>query len=327
MRWVRLGLIVVAAAVVGALITLAIVHPAAKDADDEAPKAPQRVTIENGEPTVSLDAATQQKIGLTTAPVPAAANNEQQVDIFGTVVDVQDLAAIANQIATARGQIEQANAKAQYDRMELARLRTLNADNKNVSDRAVQEAAAAVASDNAAAGSASASMQAALSDATQKFGPAIARSVASQSQLYRDLVSIHQVLIAFAMPAGVSAPQALHITSPAPSDARLLSIAPRVDPRLQRPTFFYVAPAGALSAGMNVTARYAAAAGGQAVAVVLPPGASVSWQGRTWVYVRRDATHFVRRDASAINAGDQVVTNGAQQLLSEEMRAQLHESD
>lgn len=324
MKWTKLGLVIVAAAIAGALITIAIVHPSAKDADDEAPKAPQRVTIENGEPTVNLDLPAQQKIGLVTAPV-SSTERAASVDIYGSVADVQELAAIANQIASARAQLEQANAKAQYDRTELTRLRALNADNKNVSDRAVQEAEAAVAADNASAGSANAAIQAAISSATQKFGPAIAQAVGSHSQLYRDLVSIREVLIAFAMPPSVAAPQTLRITSPASVDAHLLSIAPRVDPRLQRPAYFYLAPATSLSAGMNVTAQYAAA-GGVRTAVV-PPEAIVSWQGKSWIYVRRDATHFVRRDVSNASAGDQVVTSGAQQLLSEEMRAQLHESD
>ena len=58
----------------------------------------------------------------------------------------------------------------------------------------------------------------------------------------------------------------------------------------------------------------------------MPPDAVVSWEGRSWVYVRRALTKFARVDASAVKAGDEVVTTGAQQLLSEEMRSQLHEA-
>jgi multidrug efflux pump subunit AcrA (membrane-fusion protein) len=114
-----------------------------------------------------------------------------------------------------------------------------------------------------------------------------------------------------------------------------LGIAPRVDPRLQGATFFYLAPGGKLSAGMNVTARFA---GTQAMSgAIVPSDSVVSFQGKSWVYIKRDPTHFVRREVSIRNpagggffvtnvpAGSEVVTNGAQQLLSEEMRSQLHE--
>ncbi|HSP34094.1 MAG TPA: hypothetical protein VLU46_07265, partial [Thermoanaerobaculia bacterium] len=111
-------------------------------------------------------------------------------------------------------------------------------------------------------------------------------------------------------------------------NGRLLSIAPRVDPKLQGASYFYLAAGGRLAPGMNVVARFT----GPAVltGVTIPADAIVSWQGRTWVYVRRDPTHFSRREvagqfATNIPAGTQVVTTGAQQLLSQEMRSQLGE--
>lgn len=323
MKALRLGLLVIAAAIVGALITLAVVKPK-EAAEEEGSKAPERVTVENGEPTINLDEATQQKIGLTTVAAQVTPPTTEE-DIFGTVLDVQDLATIENQIASARAQLEQANSKAHFDRNELSRLRALNADNKNVSDRAVQEAEANVAADSANASSANASIQASVNSAIQKFGPAIAKSLESQSELYRDLVSMQRVLIAFAARGPAVPPPKLHIIAPADVNAQFVSMAPRVDPKLQRPTYLFTAPAGSLSAGMTVTARFSSS-GGVRFGVV-PPGALISWNGKSWVYVRRDATHFVRREFSELKPGDQVVTSGAQQLLSEEMRAQLHEAD
>jgi hypothetical protein len=75
---------------------------------------------------------------------------------------------------------------------------------------------------------------------------------------------------------------------------------------------------------MNVTARYAG--GAVATVAAVPPEAVVSWEGKSWAYVRRSPTQFSRREAAAVRPGDEVVVNGAQQLLSEEMRAQLHEA-
>ena len=332
----RLIVVALAAALVGALITYAIVRPPAKDADEAAKPAEQRVAIENGEPTINLDAATQQKISLATTPVGASQQSEQ-MQLFGTVVDVQEIASLANQIAGARAQYDQAIAKGAFDRAELSRLRTLNADNKNVSDRAVQEAAATVAADDAAVKSAAATLDAAVNSARQRFGFIVGNSLISQAGLAQNLLSMRQTLVQIAMPVGTAAPRAVNVVANDGSTvaAQFLGIAPRVDPRLQGASYFYLAPGGKLSAGMNVTARFA---GTQAMSgAIVPSDAVVSFQGKSWIYIKRDPTHFVRREISIsapagggffvtnVPAGSEVVTNGAQQLLSEEMRSQLHE--
>ena len=315
----RIVLIAIASAAVGALIMFAFLHRGAAD-EAPPPKEEQRVAVENGEPTVTLDDETQKKIGIVTTPVTAAATTEE-LQAFGNVIDVKELADFANQYAAAHAQQQQAQSKASFDERELQRLRTLNADNRNVSDRAVQEAAANVAADNGQAAAAAAAMQGATTAVVQRFGTTIANALANHSPLYQNLIAMHDVLVELAMPAGVAAPNVVKIDD---VNATLLSIAPRVDPKLQGRTFFYLASSAKLSAGMNVVARIPTSRG--VSRVIVPPDAVVSWQGRSWVYVRRAPTKFARIDASAIKAGDEVVTTGAQQLLSEEMRSQLHEA-
>lgn len=302
-------LLIVAGAIAGALITFSLTH--GKKADEPAPaEAPQRVSVVEGEPTVTIDDKTQHEIGIQTMRATAGSQTEEK-ELFGTVLDVQDLASLQGQIDAARVQEQQANAKAAFDRAELQRLRTLNADNRNVSDRAVQEAAANVAADEGAIAAAGAAMRAANASIVQRFGPAV-------MPLIPDLIAMREVLVQVAMSGPPE--KTLRING---NEARLLSPAPRVDPRLQKTPYLYVAPAGLLAAGMNVTAHYDAPqfAGG----VSIPPEAVVSWNGRSWVYVRRSPTQFSRREVSALQAGAEIVTSGAQQLLSEEMRSQLHE--
>ena len=302
-------MLIVLGAIAGALITFSLTHKPAQE--PAAAEAPQRVSVVDGEPTVTLDEKTQREIGIVTARTGAGTQSEEQ-ELFGIVVDVQELAALQNQAAAARVQAQQANAKAAFDRAELQRLRTLNADNRNVSDRAVQEAAANVAADEGAAVAAAASMRAASAATVQRFGPAVV-------PLIPDLLSMRKVLVQ--VTASLSPPRSLQVGG---VEARLLSAAPRVDPKLQGTPYLYVAPGGTLAAGMNVTARYTEPRFVTGAAVI-PPEALVSWNGRTWAYVRRSATQFSRREASAVTPGKEVVTSGAQQLLSEEMRAQLHE--
>ena len=327
-RW-RLAAVVVAAALAGALVAVLVFRSRAAPQADEAKAEPKSVTIEAGEPTVEVDEKTQATIGLKTAAV-ASSQQSQQVQLFGTVVDVQELAAMQNQLANARAQLQQSSAKASADRAELARLRALNADNRAASDRAVQDAVATLAGDEANAASANASLDAARATATQRFGAAIASAMTSQSALYRDLLTFRTVLVQMTLPPGTPAPSSVVLTTNdgASINARLLSSAPRVDPRLQGASYFYLAPGGRLAPGMNVVAHYNGIS--SVTGVAIPADAIVSWQGKTWVYVRRDATHFSRREVAGqfttnIAAGTQVVITGAQLLLSQEMRSQLGE--
>jgi hypothetical protein len=336
----RIIIIAIASAIVGALIAVVFLKKgsAAESAAATPPAEQPRVVVENGEPTINLDEETQKKIGIATTRLTTA-NTTEELEAFGNVVDVKELADFANQYAAARSQQQQALAKAAFDERELQRLRTLNADNKNVSDRAVQEAAAMVAADNGQAAAANAAMQGTTAAVVQRFGPTIANALANRTALYQNLVSMHEVLVELAMPNGIAAPQTVRINAGPPASttsgnavgggsatviATLLSTAPRVDPKLQGRTFFYLASGARLIAGMNVAALIPTSRG--ISRVVVPPDAVVSWEGRSWVYVRRAPAKFARIDVSAVKAGDEVVTTGAQQLLSEEMRSQLHEA-
>jgi len=293
----RIILIAIASAAIGALITFAILHK--REPDEEQPKSEQkRVAVENGEPTITLDDETQKKIGIATTRVTTLTMNHE-VETFGSVVDVKDLTDLVNQSAAANAQLQQARSKASFDERELQRLRSLNADNKNVSDRAVQDAAATVAADNAQAAGATTAINTAHMSIVQRFGSA----VADRPSLIDDLIAMRKVLIEVAMPNGVAPPPALN-------GFTYLSPAPRVDPKLQGRTFFYVASGANLSAGMNVSLRVPT--GTATGAIFVPPDAVVSWQGRTWIYVRRAPTKFARIDAGAAKPGDEVVTTGAQ---------------
>ena len=57
----------------------------------------------------------------------------------------------------------------------------------------------------------------------------------------------------------------------------------------------------------------------------IPPSAIVWWEGQSFVYVEKTPGHFARRPLSAVKLGSpfSIVVIGAQQLLSEELRAQI----
>ena len=87
------------------------------------------------------------------------------------------------------------------------------------------------------------------------------------------------------------------------------------------------------------TARLAPAPGdGQksSQGISVPDSAVVWLDGKAWVYLQKDSERFVRRDITSgnpvqsgrfvsknIKAGDRIVTQGAQLLLSEEFRSEI----
>lgn len=121
---------------------------------------------------------------------------------------------------------------------------------------------------------------------------------------------------------------------------KLVSPAPRTDPRLQGVSFFYLAPAQTpgLLVGRNLLASLPV--GSQAQGVAVPASAVVRWQGKVWVYVQKEAQRFVRREISTetplkegwfvgdgLAAGEPIVVDGAQVLLSEELKSQIQLGD
>jgi len=117
--------------------------------------------------------------------------------------------------------------------------------------------------------------------------------------------------------------------------ARYVSPAPQGDSTLPGATYFYIASADGLRAGMRVAARMHVS--GKSQSGVIIPSVAVVWHGgKAWAYVREDNDTFVRKevmtdnevpggwfDAGNFEAGDEVVVSGAQLLLSEEQKFQI----
>jgi hypothetical protein len=123
--------------------------------------------------------------------------------------------------------------------------------------------------------------------------------------------------------------------------AQLIGPSFDVDPVTQRPAFNY-RMAGTwpgVAAGLPVTA-YVPTGPALAGAVAVPASATVQWEGLLWAFVERAPGQFsrVRIPTSTplvdgwavrgdLSPGDRIVTVGAEQLLSEEFRAQVQVGD
>lgn len=330
MNVIRTIAIALAAAVIGALITLAILRGGGKDADDadagKQEKTAERVSTVNGETVVTIDAATATRNNIETTAVTAA-QRSSATSSYATAVDVRDLVDARNQAGVARAQAEQSRARLAAAEAELARVKVLHADNRNVSDRVLQEAEANANAERAGLAAADAAARAASGMVAQRWGSAIVPYI-------DDLIANRRVLLQVV--SETQPPRQITISNgTANVTAAYVSPAVRSDPHIQGRSWFYVVPGGTIVPGMTLTANITQGAAQQGV--VVPHDAIVWSAGRSWVYVERAPNQFARRPVDAtVPMGDgyfvttiapnqRVVTSGAQQLLSEEAKPKVED--
>jgi hypothetical protein len=278
-----------------------------------------------------------------------------------------DRASLTDRLATAQADAESARANIASATAELNRVRRLNADDKNASDRAVEDAENHLAAEQAhlkgATGSISAlnaALEGSSAGSSGAFSMTLAKggivtevtahpgeSVDIGQQVLR-VARFDSILARVTVPAGLSIAGEPHATlvvighEKTPYQGERVGIAPQVDPKLQGQTFvFRIRDAdahAALRPGQSVTA-YLDSPGSRRAGVIVPRGAIVWHQGRSWAYVQTAGDSFARRAVEleepagagwftrSLKAGDEVVTTGVQTLLSEEFKSQIQVED
>ena len=268
-----------------------------------------------------------------------------------------------SRLASAQADIEASRASLAAAQSALNRIRTLNADDKNVSDRAVQEAEAHVAEEQAKMNGEQQSVRLLTAALASNREGATALDIArggtvvevlahpgesvEAGQAVLRLARFDKLLARVDVPAGETIASGLTTASIVPlgfNDKPLngarVGFAASVDPKTQgQPFVFRVADgSGELRPGLSVTAYLETPGPARSGAVV--PRSAVIWQtGKSWVYVQTDKEKFARREVAledpasggwftrSLKPGDKVVTRGAQMLLSEEFKSQIRVED
>jgi RND family efflux transporter MFP subunit len=265
------------------------------------------------------------------------------------------------QLATARADLNSSLASVAAAQSAYNRSKALNADNKNVSDKAVQEAEARLATEQAKQRAARANVNS-LEVSLQPGGtigdrPMVAErggevvdvliqpgEAVEQGASILRLVRLDHLLVRVDLPVGEHVSQnnrsALVIPAGfedhAPLPAERVAVAPATDPHTQgisllyrlKKTLFGLRPGTAITALLPVP-------GPLRQGVLIPRSAIVEQGGKSWVYIETSDERFTRRavrlDLSLPNGfvavygfspGDRVVVVGAQSLLSEEFKSE-----
>lgn len=328
-----------------ATVLLAACGGGGGDADDEEDRpvsSPPRVVETHGERSVVLDAAALAKSGVASEALETVTHRTGEI-AFGSVLDLTDLADQRGGLQSAAAAVDGARAALAASRAEYERVKALHNDQRIVSDEDLQAAKAAYERDVADVQAADAALEARSATARQQWGDAIAGWIERGSPTLRDLLRQRERLLLITLPAGTTASPpgtaALLASGRSVGSARLVSPAPRTDPRIQGPSFYYVAPATPdLLPGTSVT--LSVARGAPVAGVVVPEQAVVWWHGRAWAYVETGKGTFVRREiatdtpvapgyfvTAGVAPGERVVVRGAAVLLSEEGRGAVHGSE
>ncbi len=300
-------------------------RPASSTAD-QTPESPGTVTV-------SRDA--QERSGIATQAVEPVTLHPSTSG-YATVVDLQPLIALSKRMTTAEADVRSAQVAANASKQELARNRALYADDRNVSQKAVQQAEAADRASEARLESAQADLGEARAAAEQQYGRTLAGWAAQPSSPeFTGLASRKRVLVAVVLPQELPGdpPRIVRLAAPGyeRATAKLVSPSPRSDPLAAGRTYLYLSdvpyPTGLpLDAQVPLQAR--------AIEGFLVPEPAVVWYGNeAWVFVQKSPDRFERRalhaprpaqrgifTTTAFGPNDRVVATGAQLLLSEELR-------
>ena len=316
-------------------------YEASRVAEDEVIASSSHIASEDGTVTLTLSPASQQQSGIATSRLQAATHQTESTS-FGLVLGIDSLIDLRTRYLAARAEagvvkVALANSRRDYERMA-----QLNQDDRNVSDRALAAAEAAWKSDEAslaAADSAAASLHDAM---RQQWGETLANWATEQpaGAAMQGLLQRRQVLLQITLTEAVAdkgVPLMIQPTGSAEQavKAHWLSAAPATDAAIQGRTYYYLALAASLRAGMRVTAVVTGT--GKSTSGVIVPSAAVIWYAnQPWVYQKQAADKFVRRrintdsesrdgwfNSGGLAPGDEVVTRGAQLLLSEEFKYQI----
>jgi len=311
-----------------------------RDPDDEdrprtapATPPPAQISFENGEVILTMDEPAQKRMGIEVSAL-AGNSNRPQADVPATVLSVQDLATFRNGYVSAESQIEKNRVDIEVARKQYARVKTLFDSDQNISAKALESAEGNLRALETEERAAEQQLTLQGSVAEQQWGAVVAKWAMDGSPELDRILSTREVLIQVTQPfdQNYAAPKTILVEIPGRTraEATLISVFPRVDPRIQGRSFLYSAPAQPdFTPGVNLVSHFAV---GNSTRGVVVPAAAVVWsEGKAWAYLQTQARQFSRREVptdSPVDAGyfvtagfsteTKVVTRGAQSLLSEE---------
>ncbi|TCV81316.1 hypothetical protein EDE11_11517 [Methylomonas methanica] len=294
---------------------------------------------------LQLDQAGQKLAGIQTQTL-AEVRQTPEFTAYGTVLNPEPLLNIRQQFLAASAQQDSAQARYSEAAQNLNRTRDLHQQDI-VSTRRLQEQQAIWQADKANLASNSYQQQLIAANSRLVWGDTLSNwFTKTQDKNATQLLEHRAQLLQITLPAnsrldpGVNV---IHIHErgqrKTAQPAALISAAPQVDPVSQGPRYFFKCADCRLPFGTHITAWIPE--GGQANSGVNIPQPALVWHlGQAFVFIKTDAEHFNRRAlkqyssnsqgyfvAGDLRPGEEIVTTGAQTLLSQQLKSLIPDED
>ncbi|HSI24900.1 MAG TPA: hypothetical protein VK952_04705, partial [Methylotenera sp.] len=210
-----------------------------------------RVTENDGVQVVNISLAAQQTSGIKTAKVTAA-TFQGEIKSFGNVVSIDSLVEAKASYLNLKTNANLAQANTVQNMQQYQRLKALNDDDKNVSDRVVQEALAIVNADKAQVTANALQIRNLQNNVKLQWGEALAKLVFADDlpPHLANLLDRKNVLIQMTLPISTATPKAgssIIVTPINDADTRIKAVyvspASTSDANVFGKTFYYSAPA------------------------------------------------------------------------------------
>ncbi len=310
---------------------------------EEEIETPQRVDSKDGITIITISPATQKQSDISTSTLKPS-THQANISTYGSVLSIDTLIELRTRYFAAKADAEVLRTNLVHSKAEYARLNALNLDDKNVSDKVVAAALSNIKADEAKMAAIESSAKNITDSMRQQWGDTLTQQAInkSNSTLLQNLISNKEVLVQTTLPFSAAEPtdksSIMIAPTAAPSHtikAYYISRAPLSNSTIQGKTYFYAAKSTELRAGMQVNAL-SAISNKTDSGVIVPNNAIIWYAGKPWVYQKTGDDKFSRLPINTdievengwfyqgrLKADDQVVTSGAQLLLSEEFKSEI----
>lgn len=316
-----------------------------KDSDEQI-EAPNRINNKDGLTIITVSPATQAQSDIAVTSIKSS-SYQAGLSSYGNVMAIDGLLELRSKYMAAKADADISRAALTRNKAEYSRLHELNLDDKNVSDKVVGIALADLKSEEAKVAAAESTAKNIADTMRQTWGEPLTKLTinSNNSPLLQSFIDYKEVLIQVTLPFDAPEPSINSSMNVSPTaspshliKANFISRAPISNTTIQGKTYFYHARTSDLRAGMQVNAANIKSTNNQnnKSGVIVPNSAVVWYGGKPWVYRKIDSDKFYRLPINTdtevengwfykgnLKPGDQLVTSGAQLLLSEEFKYQI----
>ena len=299
-----------------------------------------------GQIIVEMDAKMQTASGIKIVPV-SAVDHRVEFEVIGKVLSVEPLLALRERYFIVQAELDGAKARLKQAGRSLKRQQDLF-ENGVTAKRSLQELETQTITDQALVDASQVRLTAIANEARLRWGKTLADMALADNKKRLDaLLSGNKALLQIFLPTNKpfdSKKIATIFVEPNGDrshafPAVLVAPSPQADSALPGKSYFFKTDAGNLQVGMKISAWIPGASFDKS-GVVVPASALLWYMDQVYVYIKTDEAAFSRRLIKAfsatadgyfipedIKAGEEVVSTGAQMLLSEELRGQIPDED